>query len=79
MDNKNEKTYRLDTSKWYIERAVYFGGGLFVLVSAVLALMVNINFIYFTIFVGFMFMNFAITGFCPMAITLQRLGLKKKD
>lgn len=75
---KNEKEiYRLNITKWNITRGVYFGGGFLVFLSAILSLVMNINWSYFTIFVGFMFMNFAITGFCPMAITLDKLGLKR--
>jgi len=79
LGQKNkEKLYQLDKSSWYIERTVYLVGGFFVLTSGVLALQVNIKFLYFTIFVGAMFMNFAITGWCPMAIILQKLGFKRK-
>ncbi len=75
MNNKKE-LYRLERSGWYIERVVYLIGGIFVAGSGLLALLVNIKFLYFTIFVGGMFMNFALTGWCPMAIMLQKLGLK---
>jgi hypothetical protein len=74
---EEKSIYQLDKSSWYVERVVYLVGGLFVLVSGILALQVNIKFLYFTIFVGGMLMNFAITGWCPMAIILQKLGFKR--
>ncbi len=74
---RNEKLYRLNRESWYIERLVYLLGGLFVFVSAILSLIVDFKFLYFTIFVGGMFMNFALTGWCPMAIALQKLGFKR--
>ncbi len=77
MKNK-EKFYQLDKSSWYIERMVYLVGGFFVFISSLLALLINIKFLYFTIFVGVMFINFAITGWCPMAIILQKIGFKRK-
>ena len=79
MQEKNkEKLYQLDRGSWYIERTVYLVGGIFVAGSGILALQVNIKFLYFTIFVGLMMMNFAVTGWCPMALVLQKMGFKRK-
>ena len=75
---KNQKIYRIETGHWYNERMVYLVGGLFVFGSAVLGLWVDLRFIYFTVFVGAMFVNFALTGYCPMAIILDKLGVKRK-
>ncbi len=75
---KDKKLYRIKTDHWYIERMVYLVGGFFIFISAVLALKVNIKFIYFTIFVGVMFMNFSLTGYCPMAIIFDRIKVKNK-
>ncbi|MCK4635843.1 MAG: DUF2892 domain-containing protein [Candidatus Moranbacteria bacterium] len=77
-DLKKKKTYRIKTDYWYIERLVYFVGGLFVFVSALLGFLADERFIYFTIFVGFMFVNFSLTGYCPMAIIFDRIGVKRK-
>lgn len=75
---KAKKIYRIETGRWYIERMVYLLGGILVFGSAVLGLWVDLRFIYFTVFVGVMFMNFALTGYCPMAIILDKLGVKRK-
>ena len=70
--------YKLDTRKWTIERAVYMIGGIFVFGSALLALTFDIRWVYFTLFVGLMLVNFALTGYCPMAIFLDKLGVGRK-
>ena len=68
--------YKLETSSWYLERAVYFIAGFFVMVSVFLAVYVNENFLYLTGLVAFMLMFFSLTGLCPMAILLNKLGVK---
>lgn len=73
-----KKCYRLDMSHWTIQRAVYLVGGSFVAISSILALLVNEKWLYFTLFVGVMFINFALTGYCPMAIILDKLGVKRQ-
>jgi hypothetical protein len=73
---QKEKIYQLDTSSWYIERVVYLLGGLFVAGSGLLALLINIKFLFFTILVGGMMAIFALTGWCPTAIILQKFGFK---
>lgn len=75
---KDKKIYRIDTKYWYIERLIYLIGGMFIFGSALLGLLVDLRFIYFTVFVGFMFVNFALTGYCPMAVILNKLGVKRK-
>lgn len=73
-----KKPYRLCIGYWHIPRAIYFIGGLFIFGSVLLALFVNENWLYFTLFVGFLFMSFAITGYCPMALILDKLGLRRE-
>jgi len=68
--------YRLDNKKLYIERMVFLIAGIFVLSSVVFGFYISYKFFYFTGFVGFMLINFVITGFCPMAILLEKLGFK---
>jgi hypothetical protein len=76
--NKEEDIFHIQTDYWYNERMVYLLGGVFVAGSALLSLFVQEKFIYFTIFVGIMFINFSLTGYCPMAIILDKLGVKRK-
>lgn len=70
--------YKLNTSKWSVERAVYLVAGIFVLGSVVLGFVVHEYFLYFTGFVGAMLINFSLTGWCPMAILLEKMGIGNK-
>ncbi len=75
---KKEKIYRLNVKYWNIPRVMYLIGGLFVFASSLLALLVSVYWIFFTMFVGLMFVNFAITGYCPTAILADKIGIKRK-
>lgn len=77
MDRENNRLYRIPVGYWNISRVIYLVGGLFVGISAVLALAVDKKWLYFTIFVGIMFVNFSLTGYCPMAIILDKVGVKR--
>lgn len=68
--------YTLDTSHWTIERTVYLIAGIFVLGSVLLGLFIHEYFFYFTLFVGAMLINFALTGWCPMAILVDKITNK---
>ncbi|AHF02839.1 sulfurtransferase [Marichromatium purpuratum 984] len=57
-----------------IERIVFAVAGAFVLLSTILAVTVNINFLWFTGFVGANLLQSAFTGFCPLAVILKKLG-----
>jgi hypothetical protein len=75
---KNSKHYRLCVGYWHIPRAVYLLGGMFVFVSVLLALVIDERWLYFTLFVGFMLMSFALTGYCPIALLLDKIGLRRE-
>lgn len=71
------KIYRLKKDSWYIERINFLLGGFFVFFSVLLYFITGKNgFLYFTMFVGFMLMFFAITGWCPSSIVMGLLGVK---
>lgn len=57
-----------------IERIVLAVAGGFILLSLVLAVKVNINFLWFTAFVGANLFQSAFTGFCPLALILKKMG-----
>ncbi len=78
MDEKR-KVFKLNTEYWYTERIVYLVGGAFVFVSVLLGIILDSRWLYFSLFVGFMFMNFAITGYCPMAILVDKLRARRKQ
>ncbi len=57
-----------------IERIVLAVAGTFILLSVLLAVYVNINWLWFTAFVGANLLQSAFTGFCPMATILKKMG-----
>jgi hypothetical protein len=57
-----------------VERIVFAVAGTFILLSVLLAVYVNIQWLWFTAFVGANLLQSAFTGFCPMAIILKKLG-----
>ncbi len=73
-----KKFYRIATDHWYIERAVYAIGGAFVAGTAALGIWAHPYWHYATLFVGVMFMNFAFSGYCPMALILRALGVRER-
>lgn len=59
-----------------IDRLEMAVAGAFILFSFLLAHYLSANLLWFTAFVGVNVMQSAFTGFCPMAIVLQKLGVK---
>lgn len=61
-----------------IDRLVMcFAGGV-VLLSLLLAHFVNLNWLWLTAFVGANLLQSSLTGFCPLAMVLKRLGVESK-
>jgi hypothetical protein len=50
--------------------------GFFILVSLLLAHFVNINWLWFTAFVGLNLLQSAFTNWCPMMMILKKCGVK---
>ena len=64
-----------------VERTVRVVAGLFILLSLTLGveaspLFHNVNWLWFTAFVGFNLFQSGLTRFCPMDIMLKRFGLR---
>jgi Inner membrane protein YgaP-like, transmembrane domain len=59
-----------------IDRLVMRFAGGFVLASLVLAHYVNVNWLWFTAFVGANLVQASFTGFCPLAVALKKLGAR---
>ena len=59
-----------------IERIVLAFAGIAILLSLGLAHYVDVNWLWFTAFVGFNLLQSAFTGFCPLAIVLKKAGRK---
>jgi hypothetical protein len=59
-----------------IDRWVFRIAGLFVLVSLALSQLHNIHWLWFAAFVGTNMLQASFTGFCPLAMILERLGVR---
>ena len=59
-----------------IDRVVMAFAGVFILVSVGLSIYHSQNWLWLTGFVGLNLFQAALTGFCPLAIVLKKLGVK---
>ena len=59
-----------------IDRLVYAVAGSFILLSVILSQIHSPNWLYFTAFVGANLLQSSITGFCPMAVILKKVGVR---
>lgn len=76
MPNKNNfPIFRLNTSCWHIIRLIFLIAGLLLLMSVVLAVLFGIAWLILTAFVSTVMIIFSMTGFCPMAYFLSKLGV----
>lgn len=70
--------FKIKTTHWYIVRVVYLMAGIFTGVSSVLVITTgNTSWVFLSLFVGLMQIIFAITGYCPSAIIMDKLGVKQ--
>ncbi len=58
-----------------VERALRLIAGVFVAISVLLGIYVNMNFLWFTLFVGVNLFQSAFTKWCPMMVILRKFGL----
>ena len=59
-----------------LDRAVMAFAGVMVLVSVLLTSFVSTYFLWFTVFIGVNLIQSSITGFCPAAMVMKKLGLR---
>jgi hypothetical protein len=59
-----------------VERALRAVAGALVALSVVLGLYVNVNFFWFTLFVGLNLVQSGFTNWCPMMTILRKAGLR---
>ena len=59
-----------------IDRLILFIAGTFILLSVLLAVLHHVSWLWFTAFVGANMAQASITGFCPMAVVLKKVGVK---
>jgi hypothetical protein len=58
-----------------MEKYIRATAGLFIIISVLLAYFVNINWIWFTLFVGVNLLQYALTNWCLMEKILKKMGL----
>ncbi len=59
-----------------VERFIVTAAGFFIMLSVALSQYHNLNWLWFTAFVGFNLFQSGFTGFCPMAIILKKFGIQ---
>ncbi|PLL14000.1 DUF2892 domain-containing protein [Tabrizicola sp. TH137] len=59
-----------------LDRAVMAFAGVMVLLSVVLTQFVSPYFLWFTVFIGANLIQSSITGICPAAAVMKRMGLR---
>ncbi len=64
--------YRAPTDHWYLERIIWLIAGTVVLGGICLGLLVNKYWFILPMLAGFNMIIFAFTGFCPMAVILNK-------
>lgn len=76
----NETTMIRTESKrpFSVERGVAAFAGIMVLASVALTYWVHPGFVWLTIFVGANLFQQAFTGFCPAAVVMRRLGMRRE-
>ena len=62
-----------------IDRIIMGFAGSMVLIGTLLGMLVNSNFLYLSLFIGFMLLQSSITKFCPMAWIIKKLGGQSKN
>jgi len=58
------------------QRIIRAAAGTFILISLLLAIKVNINWLWFTAFVGANLLQSSITKWCLLEMILEKLGVK---
>lgn len=70
--------YLLKTDSWYLERILFLMAGIFILASVILTIAHSAWWLILTSLVGINLILYALTGFCPSAIILNRIGVKPR-
>lgn len=62
-----------------LDRAVQAFAGVMVLISVLLTRFVDPDFFWLTIFIGVNLFQSSLTGFCPAALVMKKLGVGRGD
>jgi hypothetical protein len=66
------------TDEWYLERVLYFMAGVFTLIGVAFAYFFSPYWLILNLLVGLNLTVYSLTGFCVMAIALDKFGIKTK-
>ncbi len=70
--------YKLKTSSWYIVRILFVVAPTLTIISITATIFYNNSaWLFIAVFVSIMQLLFAFTGYCPMAIILDKAGVRK--
>ncbi len=78
IPSTNNGENRDEEHSMYIDRLLRLIAGAFILLSLLLAVKVNINWLWFTAFVGLNLLQSGFTDWCPMMTILEKLGVPKQ-
>ncbi|MCV0426559.1 MAG: DUF2892 domain-containing protein [Roseibium sp.] len=62
-----------------VERAILLVVGTLIVISVLLAVYVNLNWLWLTGILGAHLMQASFTGFCPAVMILKKMGLAQKS
>jgi F0F1-type ATP synthase assembly protein I len=65
--------YLAPTDRWYLERIIWLIAGTVVLTGTLLGIFVNRYWLVLPLLAGINMIIFSLTGFCPMALLLNRV------
>ena len=68
--------WKAKTDRWYLERIIWLIAGSVVTTGIILGHFVSPYWFFLPLLAGCNMIIFAFTGFCPMAILLNKLGVK---
>ena len=70
--------YRLDTKSWYLERVLFLMAGCMNSISIILVLFHSVYWLILTGLVSLNLLVFSMTGFCPAAAFLNKMGVSSR-
>ena len=68
--------YLARTDNWYLERIIWLIAGIVILTGTILGIAIHPYWFALPILVGVNLIIFAFSGFCPMAVFLNKMGVK---
>lgn len=61
-----------------IERGLFLLASIMIIISTLLAMFIDINWLWFSLFVGFNMLQSTFTGFCPPKWLFKKMGMKSE-